>query len=255
MAGSERAELKFLDEASLSYYACDTCHALPKCSLKAQCCGAIYCKQCAEVAETNAVIAAEQRKGPLVNVRTNLRAIVCVRCKKGDLRLLLDEKMQETIDRLQVQCLQPGCGWVGEFSSSEAHLKEPHDKPEEIYDNDVPAQDLYEDTLVEPEGAEEVLYEDTEAQEIYDVPAQDLYEDTLVEPEGAEEVLYEDTEAQHGEEIYDNDTQDRPEELYEDMAPLHDGTAAEKYELSGDLEEMEIYENDAPYRPGMSEAL
>ena len=211
MAVSNRTDLAFLDETSVSNYVCDTCHTLPKRTLRAQCCGAIYCQKCAEVAESGAVLSAKQRPKNPAGVRMNLKKIVCVKCKRGNLQLLLDDVIQEKVDKLQVQCLKPGCGWTGDFAISTSHLNQPHVE-EEIYDNEVVTHEeeemVYEDTI--PQQDEE-YYEDTLAQP---EPEQDIY-DNQIEPQQDE--MYEDTLAQSAQDIYDNETQnEEDDELYVD---------------------------------------
>ena len=208
---------KFLDKLSSSRYGCDVCQTVPASALKAQCCGAIYCQQCAELVQSSATIAGEQRAlGSLVT--GNPLVSTCTRCKGADLCLLPDPTLQESIDGLQVECPKEGCDWTGDFSAAEAHLKQPHDSDEVIYDNECPAE--------EPQD-----YDNDRPQD----PGEEIYDNDgpLQPPEDPEE------------QIYDNDTPaQEPEEIQEDIY--------EEAPDPNDLEDQQIYDNEGPEVDRMS---
>ena len=125
---------KFVDEATSSKYACDVCCVVPTHALKAQCCSAIYCQLCAEMAQSQPE---EQVLDSSLEPQSNLKTGVCYKCKKGNVQLHHDKQLQENINKLRVECPNVGCGWVGKFTDVQSHMKEPHDSmQDEIYDND-----------------------------------------------------------------------------------------------------------------------
>lgn len=140
-------QFKFLDDSSSSKYACDVCSTICTQAQLAECCGATYCKKCAEIAESSASIQAEGRSSSQLDIiRSNPSASVCSKCRAENLQFVSDHLVQDCISKLQVQCLNPGCGWLGNFGDAESHMKEPHDREEELYDNDF----LLEGDSVEP---------------------------------------------------------------------------------------------------------
>ena len=134
-----RVYFNFVDQATSSKYACDVCYSVPSYALKAQCCSAIYCQQCAEIArrkEEEPVLATKS-----LEIRSSLKAIICCKCKKGNIRLIHDELLQKSINKLQVECPNIGCYWVGKFRDVQSHMMEPHDEiEEEIFENDYAVQ-------------------------------------------------------------------------------------------------------------------
>ena len=240
---------KFVDKYISSKYGCDVCQAVPGSALRAQCCGAIYCQQCAELVTSSAAIAGEQRApGPFVT--RNPAASTCTKCKKANLRLVQDTSLQQSIKGLQVECPKAGCGWTGNYSAAEPHLKQPHDGDEEIYDNECPVpeqeqedyeemqllpqhdpgEEIYEDTgsLQQGEDVVEEIYEDTSSPQQDEDMAEELYDDTGP-PQQLEDVEedYEDTSppqqlAPAEGEIYeapDPDSQDMGEQIYDNESP------------------------------------
>lgn len=142
-------DFKFVDEASYSTYGCSVCSNVCKQAQLAQCCGAIYCKQCAEIAESSASIQAERETTHSSDIiQSNPSASICCKCKNSELELASDILFQDTIRKLQVECLKPGCGWMGILGDMEAHMKEPHENDLELYDNDF----LLEGESLEPQS-------------------------------------------------------------------------------------------------------
>lgn len=107
---------RFTDEATSSKYACVVCYTVPSNSLQAQCCGAVYCQQCGEQAQQT-----DQ------SVTSSPQASVCTSCASESLQLIHDALLQENINKLQVECLHTGCGWIGELGNSYVHTEESHD--------------------------------------------------------------------------------------------------------------------------------
>ena len=136
---------KFVDQATSSKYACVVCYTVPREPLRAQCCGAIYCQQCAEQAETFELaelsVPEQQSATSSLASQSNPKACVCSKCKKDDVQLLPDTVLQKNISKLQIECPKAGCGWIGEFADVHTHMKEPHDNLEDdLYDNDFTTQ-------------------------------------------------------------------------------------------------------------------
>ena len=220
---------KFVDKYTSSKYGCDVCQAVPGSALRAQCCGAIYCQQCAELVTSSAAIAREQRApGPFVT--GNPATSTCTKCKRANLRLVQDTGLQQSIKGLQVECPKAGCGWTGNYSAAELHLKQPH---EEIYDNECPVpeqeQEDYEDMQLLPQhDPGEEIYEDTGSPQQDEDMAEEIYDDTGP-PQQLEDVEedYEDTSppqqlAPAEGEIYeapDPDSQDMGEQIYDNESP------------------------------------
>ena len=233
---------KFLDRFSSPRYGCDVCQTVPARALRAQCCGALYCQPCAELIQSSAAIAGEGgNKGSLVT--WNPASTTCTKCQGTDLCLVPDPKIQESIDRLQVECTKPGCGWMGDFSAIESHLQQPHDNPEDIYDNDYPAE--------EPADYEEEYFGNSGQQD----GGGDIYDDAtpLQQEEDSEEQIY-DNEAPAQEEdqqIYDNEAPaQEDDQIYDNEAPAEapvDGTEG-IYDEAPDPNDIgeQIYDNEAP---------
>ena len=147
MEDSIAQNFKFVDEASSSKYACAVCSKVCMQAQLAQCCGATYCNQCAEIAVSSASIQAENTQSDVI--QSNPSASTCCKCKNNELELASDILVQDCIRKLQVECLNAGCGWMGILGDAGAHMKEPHDTEYEVYDNDF----LLEGEPIEPQSS------------------------------------------------------------------------------------------------------
>ena len=232
---SEQA-FKFLDRFSSSRFGCDVCQRVPANASRAQCCGAVYCQTCAELVQSSAAIAGDQQdQGSFV--AWNPAATTCTKCKGIGLTLFPDPGLQENIDQLQVECLKPGCGWIGVYSAIDFHLRQPHDTEEMIYDNEAPQEpEEYEEQVYDNEGQDggEDIYDNDgtlqdSGEQIYDeAPAEDAEEEGQIydneAPEVNTEEIYDEAPADDPDvegQIYDNDNnpEDIGELLYEDATP------------------------------------
>ena len=107
------------------------------------------------------------------------------RCKKGDFELTLDSLLQESINKLQIECLIAGCGWVGDYVDATIHISEPHDREDELYDNEC--------HISGPLGREDELYDN---------------ECHINEPNDKEDELYDN-------ECHISELHDREDEVYD----------------------------------------
>ena len=236
---------KFLDKYTSAKYGCDVCQAVPGSALKAQCCGAIYCQLCVDLVQSSAAIAGENR-APGSLVTGNPTASTCTKCKGTNLCLILDTDLQQSIDELQVECPKAGCGWTGNYSAAESHLKEPHDNEEEIYDNEYPAtepeqEDYEEMQLLPQQDPGEELYEDTSSPQQLEDIAEELYEDTgpPQQLEDIAEEFYEET----GPPLQLEDTEDQ---VCDNEAPVNEPEIYEAPDPDAQDTGDQIYDNESP---------